>query len=148
MTCFFPKTKGDRGYRGTTFRAPALSRLCPVEAYTAWVNLAHLSSGPVFRAIDRWGHVGEDVLHADSLVPLLRTILANASVPSAELYSAHSLRRGFANWATSNGWDIKTLMEYVGWKNVQSALRYVDSADPFAKHRIEQSMAKKLPSAD
>lgn len=51
----------------------------------------------------------------------------------ADEYSGHSLRRGFANWANSSGWDIKTLMKYVGWKDVQSALRYAASADPFAK---------------
>lgn len=91
-----------------------------------------MTSGPLFRAIDRWGHIHDAALHPDSLVPLLRTILANAEVTSAALYSAHSLRRGFANWAMANGWDIKTLMQYVGWKNVHSALRYNDSADPFA----------------
>jgi len=30
------------------------------------------------------------------------------------------------------------LMEYVGWKDVRSAMRYIDAADPFAQHRIEQ----------
>jgi hypothetical protein len=29
------------------------------------------------------------------------------------------------------------LMEYIGWKDARSAMRYVDSADPFAQHRIE-----------
>jgi integrase len=71
---------------------------------------------------------------------LLRTILTDAGIASAELYSGHSLRRGFANWVASNGWDLKTLMEYVGWKNVQSAMRYVDEADPFGKHRVEKSL--------
>ncbi|WP_432432434.1 hypothetical protein [Acinetobacter modestus] len=41
---------------------------------------------------------------------------------SAELYSAHSLRRGSAHWANENGWEIKDLMQYVGWKNINSAL--------------------------
>lgn len=146
MTCYFPQTKGDRQYQGTTFKAPALSRLCPVDAYVAWVESAHLTTGPVFRAVDRWGHVRHDGLHPDSLAPLLRTILADAGIVSANLYSGHSLRRGFANWATSNGWDLKALMEYVGWKNVQSALRYVEGADPFAKRRIERAMPPVLPS--
>ncbi|HEY0847455.1 MAG TPA: site-specific integrase [Noviherbaspirillum sp.] len=141
MTCYFPRTKGDRHYQGTTFKAPALSRLCPVEAYVDWSVAAQLTNGPVFRAIDRWGHVSEDGLHADSLVPLLRAMLSKAGVKSAELYSGHSLRRGFANWATSNGWDLKTLMEYVGWKNVQSAMRYVEAADPFGKRRIEHAIS-------
>jgi integrase len=140
MTCYFPRTKGDRTYKGTEFRAPALSRLCPVEAYLDWTEAARLTSGPVFRAIDRWGHVSESGLHIDSLLPILRRILADAGIAGSDLYSNHSLRRGFANWATSNGWDLKTLMEYVGWKNVQSAMRYVEAADPFAQHRIESSL--------
>jgi integrase len=137
MTCYFPQTKGDRTYRGTSFKAPALSRLCPVDAYVSWMGASHLREGPAFRAVDRWGHLRETCMRTDSLAPLLRTMLVEAGIASAELYSSHSLQRGFATWATSNGWDLKTLMEYVGWKNVQSAMRYVDSADPFARHRIE-----------
>jgi integrase len=140
MTCYFTLTKTDRRLRGTTFKAPALARLCPVEAYLAWVDAAKIGEGAVFRAIDRWGHVGDEGLHIDSLVPLLRSILKEAGVESPELYSGHSLRRGFATWASANGWDVKTLMEYVGWKDVHSAMRYVDSADPFARQRINQML--------
>lgn len=146
MTCYFTRTKGDRQNDGTTFKAPALSRLCPVEAYLYWIGTAQLSSGPAYRAIDRWGHVSDTGLHIDSVAPLLRTILADAGVEAPELYSSHSLRRGFANWATTNGWDVKTLMEYVGWKDVQSAMRYVDAADPFGKRRIERALSNTLLS--
>lgn len=144
MTCFFPQTKGDRQLKGTSFKAPTLSRLCPVTAYVVWIELARLETGPVFRSVDRWGHVGADGLHPDSLIPLLRSLFTQAGITNADHYSGHSLRRGFANWATSNGWDLKTLMEYVGWRNVHSAMRYVDSADPFARQRIERS----LPAPD
>ncbi|NHZ66580.1 MULTISPECIES: site-specific integrase [Massilia] len=136
MTCFLPHTKGDRRYKGTNFKAPALAKLCPVSAYIEWVSLAGLTEGAVFRGIDRWGHVRSGGLHINSLVPLLRSLFSDAGIAVAEQYSGHSLRRGFAQWATSNGWDIKMLMQYVGWKNVQSALRYVEGADPFARHRI------------
>uniref|UniRef100_UPI0026EDB602 tyrosine-type recombinase/integrase n=1 Tax=Pseudomonas aeruginosa TaxID=287 RepID=UPI0026EDB602 len=47
------------------------------------------------------------------------------------LYTSHSLRRGFATWATANGWDIKALMTYVGWKDIKSAMRYIDPAISF-----------------
>lgn len=80
MTCYFPQTKGDRHNQGTTFKAPALLRLCPVEAYASWTAAVQLVDGPAFRAIDRWGHVSETGLHPDSLVPLLRTMLAEAGV--------------------------------------------------------------------
>ncbi len=142
LTCYFPQTKGDRQYAGTTFKVPALARLCPVEAVIDWLHAAQLTSGPLFRGIDRWGHVSDAPLHADSLVPLMRTMLSHAGVTATHHYSAHSLRRGFANWASANGWDLKTLMEYVGWKNMQTALRYVDAADPFAMHRATQPMTR------
>lgn len=41
-------------------------------------------------------------------------------------HSSHSLRRGFASGANDQGWDMKALMEYVGWHYVQSAMRYLD----------------------
>lgn len=142
MTCYFPQTKGDRTYQGTTFKAPALSRLCPVEAYLDWLSASQLVDGPVFRAIDRWGHVSQDALRTDSLIPILRSMLTNAGIVSAEVYSGHSLRRGFATWATSNGWDMKTLMAYVGWRDIQSAMRYVEAADPFANYRLQSLPSK------
>lgn len=144
LRCYLPQTKGDREGKGVTFRAPALASLCPVAAYLDWVELVQMREGPVFRSIDRWGHVSEQGLHINSLVPLLRTLFEHAGLPMAAAYSSHSLRRGFANWATSNGWDVKTLMEYVGWKDVQSAMRYIDSADPFAGLSLEESSKERL----
>lgn len=51
------------------------------------------------------------------------------------------MRRGFANWANDNGWDVKSLMEYVGWRDVKSALRYIDGADAFGRQRIERAFS-------
>jgi len=141
MSCFLPLTKSDRQAQGTTFKAPALVSLCPVEAYRDWIDATQLSHGPVFRAINRWGQVADHGLHVNSLVPLLRTLFANSGIALADQYSGHSLRRGFATWATSNGWDLKTLMEYVGWKDVHSAMRYVEATDPFGRQRIERTLS-------
>lgn len=85
MTCYFLQNKGDRTFQGTTFKAPALSRLCPVEAYLDWISVSQLTDGPVFRGIDRWGHVSREALRTDSLIPVLRSMLTHAGVPAAEL---------------------------------------------------------------
>ncbi|MCG7132071.1 tyrosine-type recombinase/integrase, partial [Pseudomonas aeruginosa] len=66
-------------------------------------------------------------MNPGSLIVLLRQILQRAGI-QADLYTSHSLRRGFATWATANGWDIKALMTYVGWKDIKSAMRYIDPA--------------------
>ncbi|MFB9160267.1 site-specific integrase [Chromobacterium violaceum] len=145
MSCFLPQSKGDRQHHGRHYTVPALAALCPVTAYQDWIGLAMLSKGPVFRAIDRWGHMRSEGLHINSLLKLMRTVFAQAGLEAPDAFSSHSLRRGFAGWANANGWDVKTLVEYVGWKDVKSAMRYIDGADPFARQRIERSLPS-LPS--
>jgi integrase len=102
LTLFLPRTKGDRPMAGTTYRLPALSRWCPVTAVLTWLKAADLHEGPVFRRISRWGHVGPQALHGNSVVPMLRRLFADAGVAQPEMYSGHSLRRGFAGWAKVN----------------------------------------------
>jgi site-specific recombinase XerD len=146
MACFLGRSKGDRQLQGRVFRCPALSRLCPVTAFNVWVDLAGLTEGPVFRKIDRWGHVADESLHTNSLIPLLRSLFAEAGVESPEEYSSHSMRRGFAGWARASGWDIKELMEYVGWKDVKSAMRYLDASDSSLQARFEQGLTALAPA--
>lgn len=145
MTCFLPRSKSDRQAQGTSYKVPALSRLCPVSATWEWVDAAGLTEGPLFRGIDRWGRVGGGPLHANSLIPMLRRLFTDVGLPDVEDYSSHSLRRGFAGWANASGWDIKALMEYVGWKDVHSAMRYIDATDAFGRDRIESALAS-LPA--
>ena len=129
ITLYLPRSKGDRENLGQTYQTPALLKLCPVQAYIDWITEAALVRGPVFRSIDRWGNLSEEGLHANSIIPLLRQALERAGI-AAERYTSHSLRRGFATWAHQSGWDLKSLMSYVGWKDMKSAMRYVESS-PF-----------------
>lgn len=138
MTFQLPRTKTDRILKGTTYKTPALSRLCPVSAYLDWLAVSGLAAGAVFRSIDRWGYLSDDVIHASSIIPLLRRILTAAGVSDAGLYSSHSLRRGFATWASANGWELRALREYVGWRNMASASRYVDSHAPYHREMLER----------
>lgn len=140
LTCYLPRSKGDRMAEGRSFSCPALSRLCPVAAYEAWVALLGLPQGPVFRKLDRWGHVGQNELDPVSIVPLLRRLFSAAGLPDPDDYSSHSLRRGFAGWARSNGWDLRDMMEYVGWRDVKSAMRYLDAGVANLKERFEQGL--------
>ncbi len=140
MICFLPRSKGDRQSQGNTYKVPALSRLCPVTATSQWLQACAITSGPVFHGVDQWGHLGEKALHPNSLIPLLRDLFTCAGLEAVAGYSSHSLRRGFAGWANDNGWDVKALMEYVGWRDVHSAMRYIQGRDPFARHKMEAGL--------
>lgn len=131
LELYLPRSKGDRKSEGTLYKVPALQRLCPVTAYQHWKDVMERAEGPVFCGIDRWGRVGDRPLHPNSVIPLLRDLLQKAGVADSDQYSSHSLRRGFATWATINGWDVKALMTYVGWQDVKSALRYIETTTPF-----------------
>ncbi|MDP3324283.1 MAG: tyrosine-type recombinase/integrase [Hydrogenophaga sp.] len=145
LACYLGRSKGDRQLQGRVYKCPAFSRLCPVSAFTAWISLARLTQGPVFRKIDRWGHVAEEGLHANNLIPLLRSLFAKAGVVTPEEYGSHSLRRRFAGWARASGWDIKEPMEYVGWRDVKSATRYLDSGAPLQATGLRKALPPWFP---
>lgn len=126
LTLFLPRSKGDKQSLGQTFHAPALAQLCPVTAYQDWLDIAQIKQGAVFRSINRWGQLGKNALHPNSIIPLLHSLFKKASIETPEAYSSHSLRRGFASWASSNYWSLKALMEYLGWRDPKSALKYIE----------------------
>ncbi|QXH74803.1 tyrosine-type recombinase/integrase [Pseudomonas atacamensis] len=130
LDIFLASSKTDRLHRGRTLVLPALRRLCPVDAYQHWLAVSGINHGPVFRAIDRWGHLAEGPLNPNSLSRILRLAILRSDV-AGDAFSAYSLRRGFATWACHNHWSSKALMEYVGWRDAQSAIRYIEANVPF-----------------
>lgn len=140
------RTKTTAEDEDRAFHCPALSRLCPVDAYLDWLEISGRKSGPVFPAIDRWGHISDQPMASQAVLPLLRRILEDAGTQEPESYSSHSLRRGFAGWASANGWDLKELMEHVGWRDVGSALRYIDVPQDAMKSKFERALANSAPA--
>jgi integrase len=147
LTCRPRKTKTTDEGEDSAFHCPALSRLCPVDAYLDWIELSGRKAGPVFAGIDRWGNLSNEHMMPKAVLPLLRRILHQAGAEEAASYSSHSLRRGFAGWASSNGWDLKELMEHVGWRDVSSALRYIDIPLDGMKAKFESGLARSAPAS-
>lgn len=137
MEIFLPYSKTDREAAGRTFTAFALKMLCPVQAYCRWIEDAGIATGPVFRSIDRWGHVAQTGIAGKSIGPVLNSL---AEAAGLEIHlSTHSLRHGFAKWAADNGWDVHSAMEYVGWKNYENAKRYIPPQFKFGAIALDSS---------
>jgi len=147
LTCRPGRTKTTDEDEDRSFYCPALSRLCPVDAYIDWIELSGRTSGPVFPGIDRWGNISAAHMASQAILPLLRRILAEAGTAEAATYSSHSLRRGFAGWASANGWELKELMEHVGWRDASSALRYIDVPRDAVKAKFERGLSNSSPGA-
>lgn len=136
MHIFLSKAKNDRDAMGQRFIVPALEDLCPVRAYTHWLEDSHIQEGPIFRSISRWGALGETGLTTASIAPILRSLARGAGLD--EKYTSHSLRRGFANWAVDKGWNLNSLMKYVGWKSMPNAQDYLVPKYDFGDLAIQQ----------
>ena len=66
---------------------------CPKCALEAWLQLAGITSGPIFRPVDRWGHVGTRGLSSLGVARAVKRALTAKDVDTTD-YSGHSLRAG------------------------------------------------------
>lgn len=117
---------------------------CPASAVKRWLQAAGLSSGPVFRRITRWGHVGDDALHAGSVNTILEACAAAIQLPYAPELSSHSFRRGLATSAHLAGANFLDIKRQGGWRHDGTVQGYIEEADQF-KHNAAGSLLKRKP---
>ncbi len=140
MEMYLSRSKTDTFSKGATHRIPMLKALCPVSAYRDWIDASRLTEGPVFPAIDQWAHIASTGLTCAAVINIVKHYSKLADIESSPTFTSHSLRRGLATWANSSGWSLEDLMQHVGWKDIRSAMSYVDNSDPFSKNRIENAI--------
>jgi integrase len=100
----------------------------PVTALKNWLERANISSGPLFRSIDRWGHVDRKGLDPQSVNLILKTRIKAAGLdPSA--YSAHGLRAGFLTEAANRGISLPEAMQQSRHKSTAQAASYYNDAE-------------------
>lgn len=100
----------------------------PVLALEAWLKATGITAGPVFRAIDQWGHVGRQALTPQGVNLALKRRIALAGLDPA-LYSAHGLRSGYLTEAARQGVPLPEAMAQSQHRSVQQAARYYNDAE-------------------
>lgn len=99
----------------------------PVDALNAWLKLARIESGSVFRAVDRWGNVSKRALDPKAINDIVKQRAAMAGLDPAE-FSAHGLRSGYLTEAANRGIPLPEAMEQSRHRSVQQASEYYNSA--------------------
>jgi integrase len=99
----------------------------PVEALNAWLALARIESGSVFRAIDRWGNVSRRALDPKAVNDIVKQRASMAGLDPAE-FSAHGLRSGYLTEAANRGIPLPEAMEQSRHRSVQQASEYYNNA--------------------
>lgn len=129
------RSKTDQEGQGAKKGIPfgASERSCPVHAVRKWLEAARLSSGPVFRGVNRWSQV-QSISLSDRAVALIVKRLATAAGLNPKLYAGHSLRAGLATQAAMNGVEERLIQNQTGHKSVNVLRRYIRDGNLFRQN--------------
>jgi len=145
LSLYQPHSKTDKQAHGRK-RSPLreMGFLCPVAAMDDWLTISNIENeqGPVFSKVSRWGKISEEPLHRSSVNRMMREYFEAAGL-DAKFYSSHSMRRGLANFLVAQKFTDKELMEWIGWSDYRSALRYQDSRESISNLALNRYIEEK-----
>ncbi len=131
------RSKGDQLGKGTVVAIPygRSGATCPVTAVRLWLDQAGISSGPVFRRVDRHGRVGSDAISGKAVARIVKLACARADLPPAD-FAGHSLRRGMITSAARGGAAPEVLMRHARHARFDTTLGYIEEANRFRNSAV------------
>lgn len=123
------RSKTDQEGAGRVLGLPYGSRLetCPVRALQAWLAVGNISTGALFRAVDRHGKVADGRLSAASVALVIKRRARAVDLDPAHL-AGHSLRAGFATSAALQGVTETAIAAQTGHRSMAILRRYIRPA--------------------
>lgn len=125
------QSKTDQEGQGRMIAVPfGRTRHCAVQAIQAWIRLADICEGALFRSIDKHGHISNQRVSGEAISTVVKSRMAEAGYDPAH-YSGHSLRAGFATSAAQAGASSYKIRQTTGHKSETSLNRYIRDTDLF-----------------
>jgi len=129
MTIFIERSKTDKAGEGAEIAIPKgrSEETCAVTALKTWLQASKIHRGPLFRKINKAGHVDVRRLGADAVRSILSLRARQAGLQSKwqEPISPHSLRAGFVTVAYGNGVPDEEIMRHTRHKSLTTMRSYV-----------------------
>ncbi len=130
-----PRSKTDQEGEGIVKAIPySDGPCCPATALRAWLDVAGIAGGPVFRSITKWGVLGADALNPASVNSILADAAQLAGLGYVPELSSHSLRRGMATSAHRAGADFRDIKKQGGWRHDGTVQGYIEEAVLFEEN--------------
>ena len=142
------KTDQDATGRRIAMLHTGVAAACPVEVYLEWLSALRsndpqtgqtvdsppLEQGrtkiPVFRPINRHGHLGRDRLTDKAIARIVQRTALRAGLGDLDV-AGHSLRAGFATSAAAAGKSERAIMKQTGHKSLPMLRRYIREGSLF-----------------
>ena len=99
-----------------------------LKAIAKWRALSGITTGYLFRSVNRHDQVGNDKLHADSVCRIVKHAVKLAGLDESK-YSSHSARAGFVTSAASAQMPLAEIAQVTKHRGMQSLQRYLRVVD-------------------
>lgn len=111
LTITLLHSKTDQDGQGYKKGIPYGSQLdtCPVRSLQDWLQASKITTGPLFRRVNRHGQVGTEALSDQSVALIVKKLVKAAGLDERK-YSGHSLRSGLITAAASRGVAERSIM--------------------------------------
>jgi integrase len=135
LTVTLRRSKTDQDSAGRKVGIPygANPETCPVRIVQYWTDRAAITSGPLFRSINRHGQVQPGRLSGIDVARVVKKLAGRAGLDSAK-YAGHSLRAGHATSAAIAGASERSIMNQTGHRSVQMVRRYIRDGSLFREN--------------
>ena len=96
----------------------------------AWLAAAKIDAGPLFRSVNRHGHIG-GALDAGDVARIFKAMARRAKFAAEEIagISGHSTRKGAAHDMVRFDIEILAVMQAGRWKSAEMPARYTQDIE-------------------
>lgn len=130
------RSKTDQTGQGRDIAIPNMrGKYCPVKAVKDWLALSEISSGALFRGVNRHGQVMSHGLSPQSVALIVKERVTAIGL-DAKQFSGHSLRAGLVTSAAQKGVSSFKICQITGHKSDAVMRRYVRDNNLFTNNPL------------
>ncbi len=135
ITVLLRRSKTDQEGEGRKVGIPygANPDTCPVRAVEDWLQASGITTGPLFRSVNKGGRVQASRLCTNAIALIVKRIAEAAGLNPAD-YGGHSLRAGLATSAAMAGVEERVIMKQTGHRSVNMVRKYIRDGSLFREN--------------
>lgn len=131
MVAHIKQSKTDQEGAGRKVAIPyARGKHCPVLSLKAWLELARITEGSIFRSVNRHGQVSNAALSSEAVAVIVKKLASTIGL-DPQNYAGHSLRAGLVTSAAQAGVSSWKIRQQTGHKSEAMLSRYIRDANIF-----------------
>ena len=132
LTINLRRSKTDQDGLGRLVGVPygSTPATCPVRNLQTWIEQGAITTGPLFRSVNRPSGVKTGRLPGRDVARVIKKLAVRVGLDATK-YAGHSLRSGHATAAAIAGASEKSIMDQTGHRSVLMVRRYIRDGSLF-----------------